>query len=410
MEQHINMFTNIPSSSNTYTARIGSPRMDPRIWSRLPDRLLARVICFLPPPAFFRFRSISDGWNRLLSSKCFVEDYYLRIAPRHHWFLFFKSKRPSNYIYRSNNGCHDNEVCEGYLYDPYEMKWYRLTFPLVSPGFSPAASSGGLIVWISDDAGHKTIVVCNPVSKLFTTQVLPPTSRPRLLPAVGLFANNLTIYVMVAGDDQISPYAVKNITTERYHFDGAGIHLTWDINSTMPEKCNFETGRMWSEMEPPMKRDILSPSLVECKGRLFLVAKVAKYKLKVRPKTLRVWRLPSDSPKWVEIVIMPQLFYDQFIMVENGKGFDCVGSGNFIAITVKGSDMTLLYDLLQKTWDWIPRCPFLYNGGTSNGGGGCGSGLHCLAYEPQPFTPVMDLFNHQLQSFLAQASMANYHY
>nr|QPD99016.1 UNUSUAL FLORAL ORGANS [Thalictrum thalictroides] len=409
--------------------------MDPRIWSRLPNRLVARVICFLPPPALFRFRSVSNRWNHLISSKCFVEDYYLRIAPRHHWFLFFKSKRPSNYIYRSNNGCHDNQVCEGYLYDPYEKKWYRLTFPLVSPGFSPAASSGGLIAWVSDDPGHKTILVSNPVSKSFTTQLLPPTSEPRLLPAVGLFANNRTIYVMVAGDDQTSQYAVKNITTERYHFDGAGIHLTWDINSKLPDKCNFETGRMvfmdgkfycmnykpftvyvfdvltnqWSQMEPPMRRHILSPCLVECKGRLYLVAKVAKNKLKV-PKSLRVWRLSTDGSKWDNFVCLQQLDYDQFIAVENGKGFDCVGSGDFIAITVKGSDITLLYDLFQKTWDWIPPCPFLYNAASTSNGCGGGRGLHGFAYEPQPFTPVMDLFNHQLQSFLAHSIMANYQY
>ncbi|KAL6971865.1 hypothetical protein U1Q18_031550, partial [Sarracenia purpurea var. burkii] len=122
---------------------------------------------------------------------------------------------------------------------------------------------------------------------------------------------------------------------------------------------------------------------------MILVAAVEKSKLNV-PKSLRLWGLQSCGTSWVEIDRMPQQLYVQFEEVEGGRGFSCVGHGEFIVVTVRGSsDKAVLFDFHRKRWLWIPPCPF------AHGGGGEGGELHGFAFEPRLATPVTGLL-HQL--------------
>ncbi|KAL6971864.1 hypothetical protein U1Q18_031549 [Sarracenia purpurea var. burkii] len=228
---------------------IASPWMDSRIWSRLPQRLVDRIIALLPPPAFFRARSVCKRWYGLSFSNSFLE-LYLQVSPRRHWFMFFRQKSLKSYIYRNNNGGGsggsgggDKEAnCEGYLLDPYEVAWYRLSFALVPAGFSPASSSGGLICWLSDEAGSKSLLLCNPLVGSLTP--LPATLRPRLFPSTGLNVTDSSIDLIVAGDDLISPFAVKNLTAEGFHIDEGGFYSIWGTSSSLPRLCSLESGRM----------------------------------------------------------------------------------------------------------------------------------------------------------------------
>ncbi|XVE94305.1 hypothetical protein REPUB_Repub01dG0269700 [Reevesia pubescens] len=408
-------FTITSSSCTCSNNSISNPWMDSRIWSKLPQRLLDRVIAFLPPPAFFRARSVCKRWYALLFSRSFL-DLYMQISPRHNWFLFFKHKTLKSYIYRNNSssgGDGDNRSnCEGYLFDPYDIAWYRLSFKLVPSGFSPASSSGGLICWVSDEAGAKTLILCNPL--FGSLSQLPPTQRPRLFPSIGLTVSPTSIDVAVAGDDLISPYAVKNLSTESFHIDAGGFYSIWGTTSSLPRLCSLESGRMvhvegkfycmnyspfsvlaydiaannWFKIQAPMRRFLRSPSLVESRGKLILVAAVEKSKLNV-PKSLRLWGLQACGTTWVEIERMPLLLYIQFAEVEVGNGFDCVGHGEFIVIMIRGSYKALLFDIYKKRWQWLPPCPYLRSGCVDNDGED--AELHGLAYQPRIATPVISL-------------------
>ena len=409
---------------------ITNPWMDTRIWSKLPQRLLDRVLAFLPPPAFFRARSVCKRWYALLFSDAFLE-LYLQVSPRHHWFLFFKHKNLKSYIYRNSTSGGgvggdqqgDDNVnfrapCEGYLFDPYDITWYRLSFALVPPGFSPASSSGGLVCWVSDEAGPKGLILCNPILGSLTQ--MPPTLRPRLFPSIGLTVSPSSIDVTVAGDDMISPFAVKNLTAENFHIDGGGFFSIWGTTSSLPRLCSLESGRMvyvggkfycmnfspfsvlahdvagniWCKIQAPMRRFLRSPNLVESKGKLLLVAAVEKSKLNV-PKSFRLWSLQSCGTTWVEVERMPQQLYVQFAELECGNGFDCVGHGEFIVIMIRGSDKALLFDICRKMWQWIPPCPYSSQGaGIGGSSNGRDSELHGFAYEPRLATPVTGLLDH----------------
>ncbi|GMI87866.1 UNUSUAL FLORAL ORGANS [Hibiscus trionum] len=399
----------ISSTTSTHT----NPWMDVRIWSKLPERLLDRVIAFLPPPAFFRARSVCKRWYGLLFCSNFLE-LYMQVSPRHHWFLFLKNKPLKSYIYKANNtagGANGRTNCEGYLFDPYGISWYRVSFSLVPSGFYPASSSGGLVCFVSDEAGTKNIILFNPL--VGSLSQLPPTLRPRLFPSIGLTVCPTSIDVTVAGDDMISPYAVKNLTTESFHIDAGGFYSIWGATSSLPRLCSLESGQMiymdgkfycmnyspfsvlaydmaankWFNIQAPMRRFLRSPGLVESQGKLVLVAAVEKTKLNV-PKSLRLWGLQDCGTTWVEIERMPLQLYMQFAQLEGGNGFDSVGHGEFIVIMIRGTDKGLLFDICRKRWQWIPACPYL---GCDNNGEDVE--LHGLAYEPRLATPVISLLS-----------------
>ncbi|XP_054800943.1 protein UNUSUAL FLORAL ORGANS [Prosopis cineraria] len=407
------------SSSSTYTTQW----MDFRIWSKLPQRLLDRVLAFLPPPAFFRARCVCKRFYGLLFSNTFLQ-LHLQISQPHHWFIFFSHNKnlKSSYIYtknpstsgggsRSSSGIATTTThcCEAYLFDPYEIAWYRILFPLVPSGFSPSSSSSGLVCFVSDEAGPKTLILSNPI--LGTVTQLPPTIRSRLFPSIGLAISHSSIDLTVAGDDMISPYAVKNLTSESFHIDSSGFYSIWGTTSSLPRLCSLESGKMvhaggrfycmnyspfsvlchdissntWSKIQAPMRRFLRSPSLIESKGKLLLVAAVEKSKLNI-PRSLRVWVLQACGTTWVETERMPQQLYVQFAEMEGGNGFDCVGHGEFIVIMIRGTDKVLLFDICRKRWQWIPPCPFV---ASSSGA----SALHGFAYEPRLAAPVTGLLD-----------------
>ncbi|KAE8688026.1 Protein UNUSUAL FLORAL ORGANS [Hibiscus syriacus] len=335
-----------------------SPRMDVRIWSKLPETLLDRVIAFLPPPAFFRARCVCKRWYGLLYCSSFLE--------------LTKSTASEEDDNRSN--------CEGYLFDPYGISWYRISFNSVPSGFYPASSCG-----------------------------------PRLFPSIGLTVSPTSIDVTVAGDDMISPYAVKNLSTETFHIDACGFYSIWGDTSSLPRLCSLESGRMvhvegkfycmnyspfsvlaydiaankWSKIQAPMRRFLRSPCLVESHEKLVLVAAVEKSKLNV-PKSLRLWGLQDCGTTWVEIERMPLQLYMQFAQLEGGNGFDSVGHGEFIMIIIRGTDKGLLFDICRKRWQWIPACPYL---GRDDNNGEEDVELRGLAYEPRLATPVISLLS-----------------
>lgn len=402
--------------------------MDTRIWSKLPQNLVDRVIAFLPPPAFFRGRCVCKRWYALLFSNSFLE-LYLQVTPHRHWFLFFKHKSLNSYIYNINtnnviasasstststsasagHGIGDQAAssCQGYLFDPDEIAWYPLSFSSVPSGFSPASSSGGLICWVSYEAGPKCLILSNPILGSLTQ--LPPTLRPRLFPSIGLAVGPSSIDVTVAGDDLISPYAVKNLTAESFHIDGGGFYSIWATSSPLPRLCSFESGRMvqvqgkfysmnyspfsvlaydvaanrWWKIQAPMRRFLRCPSLVESRGRLLLVAAVEKSKLNV-PRSLRLWGLQPCGTAWVEMERMPHQLYLQFADADSAAAFRCVGHGEFVFISAPATGKALLFDMGRKMWHWVPPCPYIHGGGQ----------LHGFAYEPRLATPVTRLLDH----------------
>ncbi|GLJ44295.1 hypothetical protein SUGI_0927030 [Cryptomeria japonica] len=352
------------SSSSSSGGSSSGTWMDPRLWSMLPQKLIERILACLPPPSFFRMRAVCRHWYRLMFSDSFLE-VCAEASPARPWFLLFKR----------------GLWTEGYLYDPLAHSWFRSRLSSLPSVFSVVASAGGLLCCLSENTGCKTVLVCNPLTK--ECLQLPCTLKERFVPSVGLVLDKhtKTYKVIVAGDDMISPFAVKNLTTEMY--DSACQY--WRIAGPLPRLCNLESGKMthaggvlycmnyspfsvlaydisegvWSKIQAPMRRFLRSPNLVECRGRLVMVAAVQKSKLNV-PKSIRIWGLQDSRNAWVEVERMPQSLYDDFIKMCDDEAFACVGHANNILITCSSTSHCLLYDMYHKLWTWLPRCPFVH--------------------------------------------------
>ncbi|OEL19348.1 Protein UNUSUAL FLORAL ORGANS [Dichanthelium oligosanthes] len=401
--------------------------MDPRVWRRLPQPLVDRVLACLPTPSFLRLRAACRRFYSLLYSSPFLHSHLL-LSP-HLPFFAFAVPSAGHLL----------------LLDPTRQapSWSRLPLPLPAPGaaqaFSPAAASAGLLAFLSDASGHKTLLLANPITRLLAPLPLCPNAR--LSPTVGLAAGPTSFIAVVAGDDLVSPFAVKNISADTFVADAASVPPSgfWAPSSLLPRLSSldpragmaFASGRfycmssspfavlvfavaanVWSKVQPPMRRFLRSPALVELGGgrereaRVALVAAVEKSRLSV-PRSVRVWTLrgghggaaaaaaggsATGGGAWSEVARMPPDVHAQFAAAEAGRGFECAAHGDFVVLAPRvPASPVLVFDSRHDEWRWAPPCPYPYVAGI--GAGASGAGFRVFAYEPRLATPAIGLLD-----------------
>lgn len=176
---------------------------------------------------------------------------------------------------------------------------------------------------------------------------------------------------------------------------------------------------VWSKVQPPMRRFLRSPALVELGGgrdreaRVALVSAVEKSRLSV-PRSVRVWTLRgghghgvtaagphqdiraalvagvSSGGAWTEMARMPPDVHAQFAAAEAGRGFECAAHGDFVVLAPRGpASPVLVFDSRREEWRWAPPCPYPYAGGIAAGG----AGFRVFAYEPHLATPAIGLLD-----------------
>uniref|UniRef100_A0A0E0GWT4 F-box domain-containing protein n=1 Tax=Oryza nivara TaxID=4536 RepID=A0A0E0GWT4_ORYNI len=395
--------------------------MDPRVWRRLPQPLVDRVLACLPTPSFLRLRAACRRFYHLLFSSPFLHSHLL-LSP-HLPFFAFVVPAAGHLL----------------LLDPTATaSWSRLPLPLppVAGGpaaFSPAAASAGLLAFLSDASGHKTLLLANPITRLLAALPISPT--PRLSPTVGLAAGPTSIIAVVAGDDLVSPFAVKNISADTFVADAASVPPSgfWAPSSLLPRLSSldpragmaFASGRfycmssspfavlvfdvaenVWSKVQPPMRRFLRSPALVELGGgregaaaRVALVSAVEKSRLSV-PRSVRLWTLRGGGGgggggAWTEVARMPPEVHAQFAAAEGG--FECAAHGDYVVLAPRGPvaqapTSALVFDSRRDEWRWAPPCPYVVV--AHHGGAGAGAaGFRVFAYEPRLATPAIGLLD-----------------
>lgn len=97
-----------------------------------------------------------------------------------------------------------------------------------------------MLAFLSDASGHKTLLLANPITRLLAALPISPT--PRLSPTVGLAAGPTSIIAVVAGDDLVSPFAVKNISADTFVADAASVPPSgfWAPSSLLPRLSSLD--------------------------------------------------------------------------------------------------------------------------------------------------------------------------
>ncbi|KAJ1703293.1 hypothetical protein LUZ63_003072 [Rhynchospora breviuscula] len=348
-----------PSEQHPHTP---TQTLDPSIWCRLPPSLFDRILHFLPAPAFFRLQLLSRCIRSLLFSPSFLHSHIL-LCPLRPSLVFFPNSNPSSL----------------YLLDPTSLSWHHLPLGPFLPSHipvAPAASSAGLLSFVSLTAGPKTLPLINPLSKLII--YLPQTPMPRLSPAIWLSVGPSSLSVVIAGDNLISPFSVKNLSSEMFFAD-----TTPFLHGVSLARCRDYASNSWSEIQPPMRRYLRSPSLVELGEGVGLVAAVEKNRPNV-PRSVRVWGLQPCGHSWVEISRMPVdvhvRFYENCGGGESTGAFECAGHAGLIAFVAGTNSEVLLFDTPRREWRWALSCRYP-----------CEGGLKVFAYEPPVATPAIGL-------------------
>ncbi|XP_078433697.1 F-box family protein [Wolffia australiana] len=387
-----------------------STKLDPLLWQHLPGKLIERIVFFLPPAALFRARCLCRRLRSLLSSAYFPahhHHHFHRRRPYHrHWLLFFQHELPTTSFFLSTDEL--RPLPPALIFDTDELRWRRLHLStFLPPGFFPAAASGGLLLLLPSSPAAASPILANPLGRSWVS--LPPLHRRRLFPSAGLAAGDTAVAVLLAGDDLVSPFAVKNLSAELFLTGGAAFSPA----APLPRLCNLQTGRLifhagkffcmsfspfavlawdlrasaWAKVQPPMKRFLRSPSVVELGGALVVVAAVEKARLAV-PRSVRLWALSRSGVGWVEMGRMPAAVHEEFAAEEKGRGFEAVGGGEVLALTIRRSPRVMVFELESRTWRWLPQCPFVEGG----------QGLRGFVFEPRLATPALTLLQGSLIS------------
>ncbi|XP_071690888.1 F-box only protein 6-like [Rutidosis leptorrhynchoides] len=330
--------------------------MEPEIWKDLPEDLYEAVIARLPVATFFRFRSVCQKWNSLLTSNSF--SFQCSQVPRSQPWFYTRT--------------HEN-VNTGALYDPVSRKWHHPTVPAVPTKMIilPVASAGGLVCFL--DIGHRSFYVCNPLTRSFK-ELQARSVKVWSRVAVGMTINEKSgsgaYQIMWVGSD--GEYEVYDSTKSTWTCPGvmpACIKLPLSLNFrsqpvTVDQSMyflrsdpdgivsyNMETGT-WKQFTVPAPAHLSDHTLAECGGRIMLVGLITKN----AATCVCIWELQKMTLLWKEVDRMPNIwcleFYGKHIKMS------CLGNTGLLMLSLRSKMMNRLvtYDILRKEWLKVPNC------------------------------------------------------
>lgn len=338
----------LPETSNSLEP------MDSEIWKDFPEDLYEAVIARLPVATFFRFRSVCQKWNTLLTSNSFSVQCSQVFQPQP-WFY---------------TRTHEN-VNTGAMFDPVSRKWHHPTVPAIPTKMIilPVASAGGLICFL--DIGHRSFYVCNPLTRSFRElQSRSVKVWSRVAVGMTLDKSGGAYRIMWVGSD--GEYEVYDSLKNTWTCPGgmpAGIKLPLSLNfKSLPVSVDglmyflrsdpdgivlydMETG-IWKQFSIPAPLHISDHMLAECGGRIMLVGLLSKN----AATCVCIWELQKMTLLWKEVDRMPNImcleFYGKHVKMS------CLGNKGLLMLSLRSKMMNRLvsYDILRKEWLKVPNC------------------------------------------------------
>ncbi|EFJ37682.1 hypothetical protein SELMODRAFT_402181 [Selaginella moellendorffii] len=155
-----------------------SSPMDPKLWSKLPEDCVDRILARLPLPSMFRLRSVCKRWNSFVHSEAFFS-LQSEISASRSSFLLCTQGRVS---------CVYNFSLDGWHFVPVP----RIILPIDIPPVTVVSASGGLLCYANQVAECSTLFVCNPFTKVL--REMPPMRRVKAEMPSGLASPSLVAY------------------------------------------------------------------------------------------------------------------------------------------------------------------------------------------------------------------------
>lgn len=345
--------------------------MNPEVWGTLPEDLTNRVLAWLPIPLLFQARSVCKRWSSTIVSSAFL-NMHAEIFGMHSPFLLFPFVGDS-LMYAA--------------FDPSDKEWQ----PMPPMSFLPSeikfveGVAGGL-VFFSVEIPFQPVnfYVCNPLTRSW--RQLPEMSHRRTPIFRHMVVDEAakTYKIVVAGNADV--YSNRNgyhryLNTEVYD----SVTGRWTETSSIPSRfdpgwssadCNgilycmvneadavnhnlgvitynLENGQ-WSDHFQQLPEGFSLAQVVECGGQVLMVAE--RYS-NGSVKNIHLLRLELDTKEWTEIAKLPRKILLEFRRLCEEESYNCTAQKTKIYLTSFKSMDVLVYDVLERSWEWLPKCP-----------------------------------------------------
>lgn len=138
--------------------------------------------------------------------------------------------------------------------------------------------------------------------------------------------------------------------------DGIFYCLTYPFSTLCLLSYDLHQGT-WREVPVCMPSPIMSPSLVESRGKLLLIGGLEEQEV----FSIQIWKLDHVKKEWEDVERMPAQLCKEFeTRMVASKPLSCFGTGDSIFFTIPAFDYmpSLVFDLKHRTWDWWPATDF----------------------------------------------------
>ncbi|KAF9599795.1 hypothetical protein IFM89_001741 [Coptis chinensis] len=330
-------------------------------FNELPEELTERIFARLPISAVFNLRSVCKSWEKQLTSKSYLR-LWNEIGNRDLWFLVY----------------HTNRMIAAY--SSKSEKWNNIPLydrcSLDSSQVLLLASSGGLLCFRNRNSDYPTLIVCNPVTS--THRVLPDLPQVRYIDIVGMVASGDYYKILITGtteptsndsitevyDSRTGVWEQHSCSEEEFLFFWYEVHAIWHDGFfyCLATPLNTSQGyrliaydmekRVWIDLNVKMPfGDIRCPSLLICKGKLYLAGKIVEDYL---IKSICIWELDMDKLKWVKVVEMPDEVLKK-IHSPHSVLIQCQGYGDLMCFSTHRGWQSIIYNFTERTWHWLPE-------------------------------------------------------
>ncbi|KAI5655190.1 hypothetical protein M9H77_32377 [Catharanthus roseus] len=338
-----------------------SRKMDPKIWSKLPEDVLEHVLSFLPLKTFLSLTSTCKHFKTLIFSPSFVSK-----------FTSSSSSQFSSFLLLSHPQFH----CKSPLFDTNHNSWRNLPLP-----FSPTLSSASSSTLLCISNGHlcfsnpnlSSFIICNILAKSSRTVKFPkwPPSYELLNFVSEPKGYNYKLFML----SSFGPSSIAFVYDSKVHlwrqFEGLnhalhhheGVFFNGLLYFITPEPfCveffHLENGK-WGRLGIELPAGLVFARLVsDGHKKLFLIGGIGYNGI---ARSMKLWELNEDGNFWVEIGRIPELMIRKFVSVCYHK-YEHVYSfwhQDLICICCYNWPEILYYKVCRRTWHWLPKCPLL---------------------------------------------------
>ncbi|XP_024386728.1 F-box/kelch-repeat protein At5g15710 [Physcomitrium patens] len=330
--------------------------LDAKIWNKLPEELLERVLLYVPLKSLVRFRCVCKKWNIYVLEDTFT-DLREQVSPQRPWIVM-TSTRDSMFAYDSGLGT-----------------WHDVPIPFNAYSLHVVAAAGGLLCFSNAWFHWPIMFVCNPMTQKWRQL---PRMNTWMISTVGMAYDDATatFTVLVCGrlEDHImitevydsksdvwtlsgTPFSARKYGGDiSLWCDGIFYCLTYPFSTLCLLSYDLSQGT-WCEVPIRMPSPIMSPALVESRGTLLLVGGLEEQEL----FGIQIWKLDTVKQEWQELERMPLQLCKEFeAKMVPSKPLSCFGTGDSIFLSIPTNDYmpALMYDLQRRTWNWWPVSDF----------------------------------------------------